>query len=77
MRSAHRAPNPGHRRDCHSGGEPLPKESRCRPDLAQRRDCGVLFRSTQSWLNAAPADLLDFGLPDGFAERTIIVDTTL
>jgi len=27
------------------------------------------FGLPENWLNAAPADLLDFGLPDGFVER--------
>ena len=34
------------------------------------RDAGRIFGLGPSWINAGPADLLDFGLPEGFADRT-------
>jgi Nucleotidyltransferase of unknown function (DUF6036) len=33
-------------------------------------DVGAIFQLGPDWINAGPADLLDFGLPRGFAERT-------
>lgn len=38
------------------------------------RDVGEVLGIGAEWLNSAPADLLDFGLPDGFAERTEMRD---
>jgi len=38
------------------------------------RDVGEVLGIGPEWLNAAPAALLDFGLPDGFAQRTEIRD---
>lgn len=43
---------------------PLPAELIAARDRVAR-DFGLL----ENWLNAAPADLLDFGLPEGFVER--------
>lgn len=43
---------------------PLPTELVAARDRVAR-DFGL----PENWLNAAPADLLDFGLPDGFVER--------
>src|SRR5881397_2775605 len=43
---------------------PLPTELVAARDRVAR-DFGL----PESWLNAAPADLLDFGLPDGFVDR--------
>src|SRR5438132_444502 len=40
------------------------------PGLIEARDRVARdFGLPEDWLNAAPADLLDFGLPDGFVER--------
>jgi hypothetical protein len=48
-------------------GRPLPD------DLVRARDAVARdFGVSQGWLNAGPADLVDFGLPSGFLER---VDT--
>jgi len=45
--------------------DPLP------PALVEAaRDVGVAAGVGESWLNAGPASLVDFGLPDGFMERT-------
>lgn len=46
-------------------------EPRPFPDvLIQARDIVARdFNLPETWLNAAPADLLDFGLPRGFVER--------
>src|ERR1700737_783290 len=33
-------------------------------------DGGGVFQLGPDWINAGPADLLDFGLPQGFSERT-------
>jgi Nucleotidyltransferase of unknown function (DUF6036) len=38
------------------------------------RDVGEVLGIGTDWLNAAPAALLDFGLPEGFAQRTEIRD---
>lgn len=43
---------------------PLPTELVAARDRVAR-DFGL----PENWLNAAPADLLDFGLPDGFVDR--------
>jgi hypothetical protein len=46
--------------------QPLPD------DLLQAvRDVGEVLDVGSNWLNSAPADLIDLGLPDGFAERTV------
>lgn len=37
--------------------------------LAAVRDVAVATGLPEDWLNAGPASLLDFGLPEGFAER--------
>lgn len=47
--------------------EPLPA-----PLVQAVRDVGEALGIGGAWLNAGPADLLDFGLPEGFASR---VDT--
>lgn len=40
------------------------------PALIEARDQVARdFNLPEDWLNAAPADLLDFGLPDGFVDR--------
>jgi hypothetical protein len=40
------------------------------PGLVEARDQVARdFNLPEDWLNAAPADLLDFGLPDGFVDR--------
>lgn len=44
------------------------------PLLDAVRDVGEVLGIGADWLNAAPAALLDFGLPEGFAERTEIRD---
>ena len=36
------------------------------------RDVGVALDLAGDWLNAGPASLMDFGLPQGFEERTTI-----
>jgi hypothetical protein len=33
-------------------------------------EVGGVFQLGPNWVNTGPADLLDFGLPEGFAERT-------
>ena len=38
------------------------------------RDVGEVLGIGSEWLNSAPAALLDFGLPDGFAVRTTMRD---
>jgi len=38
------------------------------------RDVGEVLGVGAEWLNAAPTALLDFGLPDGFAQRTEVRD---
>jgi len=43
---------------------PLPDEL-----IAARDRVARDFGLPETWLNAAPADLLDFGLPEGFVER--------
>ncbi|MDE3075427.1 MAG: hypothetical protein KGJ86_08360 [Chloroflexota bacterium] len=43
---------------------PLPEPLRIARDRVARD-----FAVPENWLNAAPASLLDFGLPDGFVER--------
>jgi len=43
---------------------PLPTEL-----VAARNRVARDFGLPESWLNAAPADLLDFGLPEGFVDR--------
>jgi hypothetical protein len=48
-------------------GRPLPADVLVARD-AVAKDFGV----SEDWLNAGPADLVDFGLPDGFLDR---VDT--
>ena len=35
-------------------------------------DVGRILDIGADWINTGPADLLDFGLPDGFAERTSV-----
>jgi hypothetical protein len=49
--------------------DPLPQEL-----LDAVRDVGEVLGIGAEWLNAAPAGLLDFGLPEGFARRTEIRD---
>ncbi len=45
-------------------GRPLPSK------LVEARDeVAKDFRVSEDWLNAGPADLVDFGLPDGFLMR--------
>ena len=46
------------------GAEPLPDGLRAAGDLVARD-----FSLPAKWLNAGPTELLEFGLPDGFAER--------
>jgi hypothetical protein len=46
---------------------PLPK-----PLAAAILDVAAAFELAPDWLNPGPTDLLQFGLPPGFAERTII-----
>ena len=40
------------------------------PLLQAVGDVGGVFQLGPDWINAGPADLLDFGLPQGFSERT-------
>lgn len=47
--------------------EPLPA-----PLVQAVRDVGEALGIGAAWLNAGPADLLDFGLPEGFASRVEI-----
>jgi len=42
--------------------------------LDAARDVGEVMGIGAEWLNAAPAALLDFGLPEGFAQRAEIRD---
>src|SRR5688572_21439859 len=44
--------------------KPLPE-----PLVEAARDVGDALGLGENWLNAGPAELLTFGLPDGFAER--------
>jgi hypothetical protein len=44
--------------------KPLPEGLRAAGDLVARD-----FSLPAEWLNSGPADLLDFGLPEGFADR--------
>jgi len=46
--------------------QPLPEELR-----RAVRDVGELMDIGAEWLNGAPADLLDLGLPAGFQQRTV------
>lgn len=46
--------------------DPLPD-----PLLEAIRDVGQVLGIGQTWLNAGPADLLDFGLPSGFESRVV------
>ena len=39
------------------------------PLMAAVAEVGEVFQLGPGWINAGPADLLDFGLPEGFAER--------
>jgi hypothetical protein len=49
----------------YTSGEPLP------PTLVEAaRDVGSALGLGTDWLNAGPAQLLDYGLPVGFADRT-------
>ena len=42
------------------------------PLLEAVEEVGRVFQVRPDWINAGPADLLDFGLPPGFSERTEI-----
>jgi len=42
------------------------------PLLEAARDVGDALGIGPRWLNVGPSDLLDFGLPEGFAERTAV-----
>ena len=48
-------------------GEPLPA-----PLARAIHEVGSALELAEDWLNAGPTDLLRFGLPDGFAERTTV-----
>lgn len=51
-------------------GRVLAKPRPLPPGLIEARDQVARdFNLPEDWLNAAPADLLDFGLPDGFVDR--------
>lgn len=45
--------------------KPLPE-----PLLQAARDIATEHRLGDRWFNSGPADLMDFGLPDGFEDRT-------
>lgn len=42
------------------------------PLLQAMDEIGRVFQLGPDWINAGPADLLDFGLPQGFDERTAV-----
>jgi hypothetical protein len=48
-------------------GEPLPE-----PLVAAVADVGLTLGLDPKWLNAGPASLVDFGLPEGLGERVTI-----
>ena len=53
-----------------SGGRVLANPRPLPPALIEARDQVARdFNLPEDWLNATPADLLDFGLPDGFVDR--------
>ena len=48
----------------YTSAEPLPESL-----ATAARDVGMTLGIGEQWLNSGPAELLTFGLPDGFAER--------
>ena len=47
--------------------KPLPEDL-----LRAARDVAAEFQLSDRWLNSGPSDLMDFGLPEGFADRAEI-----
>jgi hypothetical protein len=53
--------------DTYVKADPLPG-----PLIDAARDIGTAMGVGGNWLNAGPASLLDFGLPAGFRQRTVV-----
>ena len=51
------------------GGQYVPAANLPEPLVEAARDVGEVLGIGADWLNTGPASLLDFGLPEGFAER--------
>lgn len=56
------------------GGEYVRAHPLPQPLAEAARDVGEVLGIGAEWLNAAPAALLDFGLPEGFAQRATVRD---
>jgi len=56
------------------GGEYVPSANLPAPLVEAVRDIGEVLGIGADWLNSGPASLMDFGLPEGFAERAEVRD---